>query len=78
MSMISRPDQPALKQDVGLRSPKAILIAQYSLVVSIGTGTAGLTYFTVSGPDEIVNLVGTLVNLLTVNPPVSNNQNHRG
>lgn len=54
------------KRDSGPRSPKSILVAQYSLLVSIGTGIAGVTYFTISGPGETVNLVGNAVNVATV------------
>lgn len=57
---------PSPKRDSGPRSPKSILVAQYSLLVSIGTGTAGVTYFTISGPGDTVNLVGNAVNVATV------------
>ena len=67
VDMFMRPNQLSSKRDVRFRSPKAILIAQYSLLVSIGTGTAALTYFTISGPDDVINLVGNLINLITVN-----------
>ncbi len=53
-------------RDSGPRSPKSILVAQYSLLLSIGTGTAGVTYFTIAGPEDTVNLVGNAVNIATV------------
>lgn len=54
------------RKDTGLRSSKSILIAQYSLLVSIGTGIAGVTYFTISGPKDTVNIAGSAVNAATV------------
>ena len=71
VDMSMRPNHIRQKRDVRFRSPKAILVAQYSLLVSIGTGTAALTYFTISGPDDVINLAGNLVNLIAVNDPRS-------
>ena len=56
----------ARKQDTGPRSPRSILVAQYSLLVSIGTGAASVVYFWISGPDDTINLIGNAVNALTV------------
>lgn len=58
--------RPGPTRDSGPRSPKSILVAQYSLLLSIGTGTAGVTYFTIAGPEDTVNLVGNAVNIATV------------
>lgn len=56
------------KRDAGLRSPRSILVAQYSVLISIGTGIASVTYFSISGPDDTVNLVGNAINVVTVSP----------
>ena len=56
----------AKTRDTGPRSPKSILVAQYSLLVSIGTGIASVTYFTISGPDDTINLIGNTINVATV------------
>ena len=56
----------ARKRDTGPRSPRSILVAQYSLLVSIGTGIASVTYFSISGPDDTVNRIGNTINVVTV------------
>lgn len=66
MKSLAHPDHPASKRATGLKSPKSILVAQYSLLVSIGTGVASVTYFIISGPDDVVNIVGNVVNVATV------------
>jgi len=64
--MLTARGRPALNRDSGPRSPKSVLVSQYSLLISIGTGIAGVTYFTISGPKDTINLVGNTVNVATV------------
>lgn len=58
--------RPAGKRNTGPRSPKSILVAQYSLLISIGTGIACITYFSIAGPEEKVNVIGNTINVTTV------------
>ena len=64
--MLTAKAKLARKTDTGLKSPKSILVAQYSLLVSIGTGIASCTYFSISGPDDTVNVIGNAINAITV------------
>lgn len=68
--MLIAPARLARKSDSGPRSPRSILVAQYSLLVSIGTGIASVIYFWISGPDDTVNLVGNAINVITVGSQV--------
>ena len=64
--MLTAEARLAREHDSGLRSPRSILIAQYSLLVSIGTGIASVSYFSISGPKDTINLVGNAINVVTV------------